>query len=148
MTTLGRRVSILLVEDNPGDVEMVTEAIDEWNVRKELAVASDGTEAMKFLRKEPPFSDVRTPDLILLDLNLPRRSGMDVLEEVKCDPDLRLIPVIVLTSSASDQDLINSFKLHANCYILKPASFDKLVEAVKAIECLWFKVAVQPPKVG
>ncbi|SNB46567.1 response regulator [Geobacter sp. DSM 9736] len=141
---MGGKLNILLVEDNPGDVELVREALADSTVRSELHVAADGVLAMQYLRREGEFSQSQRPDLILLDLNLPRKSGIDVLREMKSDPDLQFIPVIVLTSSKSDDDILRSYSLHANCYVTKPVDFDQFMSVVKSIEEFWLAVVKLP----
>jgi two-component system, chemotaxis family, response regulator Rcp1 len=139
-----RPVEILLVEDNPGDVRLTREALKEGKVRNNLYVASDGMKALAFLRREGEFSDAPRPDLILLDLNLPRKDGREVLEEVKADPQLRLIPVVILTSSQAEQDIVRAYDLHANCYISKPVDLDQFITVVKSIEDFWFSIVKLP----
>lgn len=130
-------VNILLVEDNPGDVRLTIEALRESKVLATLQVARDGLEALAVLRQEPPFAEARRPDLILLDLNLPRMDGRQVLETVKADTDLRQIPVVVLTTSAAEQDILQAYNLHANCYITKPVDMDQFIRVVQAIDNFW-----------
>jgi CheY-like chemotaxis protein len=140
----GQPIEILLVEDNPGDVRLTIEALREGKVRNNLNVARDGVEALAFLRREAVYADAPRPDLILLDLNLPRKSGFDVLAEIKVDPDLKRIPVVVLTTSEFDQDVCRSYDLHANCYICKPVDLERFVTVVKSIEDFWFTVVKLP----
>ncbi|MEW5747084.1 MAG: response regulator [Nitrospirota bacterium] len=140
----GKVVDILLVEDNPGDVELIREALSEGKVRNELHVASDGVQAMQFLRREGPYAEVPCPDLILLDLNLPRMSGREVLEEIKSDPELKFIPVVVLTSSKEEEDILRSYNLHANCYITKPVNFEQFLTVVRSIEDFWLTLVKLP----
>jgi len=142
----GRLVEILLVEDNPGDVLLTQEALKEGKVLNKLFVARDGSEALKFLHKEAPFQNVPTPDIILLDLNLPKVNGREVLAEVKSDPRLRRIPVVVLTTSKAEQDIARSYDLHANCYITKPLDLDQFIEVVKSIEDFWLTIVKLPEK--
>ena len=137
-------IEILLVEDNPGDARLAAEALNENKVRNNLHHVLDGVEAMRFLRREAPYSGVPVPDLILLDLNLPRKDGREVLEEIKGDPELRLVPVVVLTTSAAERDLIKSYNLHANAYIIKPMDLDRFIEVVQAIESFWFTIVKLP----
>jgi CheY-like chemotaxis protein len=147
MTTgveLGRSVEILLVEDNPGDVDLAREGLAEGKLRIKLHVVTDGEEAMAFLRRQGVYSDAPLPDLILLDLNLPRKDGREVLSEVKADKELSTIPVVVLTSSKSEEDIIKSYHLHANCYIAKPITFHEFVKVVKLIEEFWFTIVTLP----
>ena len=140
----GRPMEILLVEDNPGDVRLAAEALAEANVLNHLSVAEDGVEALAFLHREGRYATAPHPDLILLDLNLPRKDGREVLLEVKYDPDLRRIPVIVLTTSQADEDVLNSYDAHANLYISKPKDFDQFMDAVKLIEGFWMTVLKFP----
>jgi chemotaxis family two-component system response regulator Rcp1 len=137
-------IEILLVEDNPGDARLAAEALKENKVRNNLHHVLDGVEAMRFLRREAPHAGVPVPDLILLDLNLPRKDGREVLEEIKGDPELRLVPVVVLTTSAAERDLIKSYNLHANAYIIKPIDLDRFIEVVQAIETFWFTIVKLP----
>ena len=141
-------VEILLVEDNPGDVRLTQEALKETKVLNRLNVVSDGFEAMAYLRKENGFSDAVSPDLILLDLNLPRKDGREILKEIKSDPALRRIPVVILTVSQAEQDIMKTYDLHANCYITKPINLDQFVEVVKAIEDFWLTIVKLPPRNG
>ena len=141
----GRPVEILLVEDNPGDVRLTREALREGKVRNNLAVAFDGVEAMAYLRKEGEHAGAVRPDLILLDLNLPRKDGREVLNEIKCDPSLRNIPVVVLTSSQADDDIARVYDLHANCYVTKPVDLDQFIRVVESIEDFWFTIVKLPP---
>ncbi len=137
-------IEILLVEDNPGDARLAAEALKENKVRNNLHQVRDGVEAMRFLRREAPYAGVPVPDLILLDLNLPRKDGREVLEEIKGDPELRLVPVVVLTTSAAERDLIKSYNLHANAYVIKPIDLDRFIEVVRAIESFWFTIVKLP----
>ncbi len=135
-----RPIEILLVEDNPGDVRLTQEALGEAKVRNNLAVAKDGVEALRYLRRETPFEDATRPDLILLDLNLPRKDGREVLAEIKADPDLRRLPVVVLTTSSAEKDVLESYNLYANCYITKPVDLDQFVRIVSSIEDFWLTI--------
>ena len=137
-------IEILLVEDNPGDARLAQEALKESKVHNNLHHVADGVEALRFLRREDQYADAPPPDLILLDLNLPRKDGREVLAEVKEDPDLRLIPVVVLTTSEAERDLIKSYDLHANAYVVKPIDLDRFIEIVHAIEHFWFSVVKLP----
>jgi len=139
-------VEILLVEDNPGDVRLTIEALKEAKVHNRLSVVSDGVEALAFLRNEGPYADAPRPDLILLDLNLPRKDGREVLAEVKSDPDLKLIPVVVLTTSRAEKDLFQAYESHANCYITKPVDFQQFLTVIKSIEDFWLSIVKLPPK--
>ena len=139
-----RPIEILLVEDNPGDVRLTQEALGEAKVRNNLAVARDGVEALSYLRREPPFEDATRPDLVLLDLNLPRKDGREVLAEIKADPALRRLPVVVLTTSSAEKDVLESYNLYANCYITKPVDLDQFVGIVSSIEDFWLTIVKLP----
>jgi chemotaxis family two-component system response regulator Rcp1 len=140
-------IEILLVEDNPGDARLAAEALKENKVRNNLYHVKDGVEAMRFLRRQAEYADAPLPDLVLLDLNLPRKDGHEVLKEMKGDAKLRLIPVVVLTTSAAERDLIKSYNLHANAYVVKPMSLDRFVEVVQAVEEFWLSI-VRLPRVS
>ena len=140
----GKPIDILLVEDNPGDVRLTKEAFKEGKVRNNLHAVEDGMEAMAFLRKEGKYADVPRPDLILLDLNMPRKSGREVLAEVKSDEDLKSIPIVVLTTSKAEEDVLKSYNMHANCYITKPVDMDQFTKVVKTIEEFWFSIVRLP----
>jgi chemotaxis family two-component system response regulator Rcp1 len=140
----GRPIEILLVEDNPGDVRLTVEALKEGKVSNHLHVAKDGVEALAFLRQEGKYADAHRPDVILLDLNLPKKDGREVLEEIKADEHLRRIPVVVLTTSSSEQDVLRSYDLHANCYITKPVDLEQFMDVVKGIEDFWLSVVKLP----
>jgi chemotaxis family two-component system response regulator Rcp1 len=137
-------IEILLVEDSPGDVRLTREAFKDAKVHIKLHVASDGAEAMDFLNCEGKHANAPRPDLILLDLNLPKKDGREVLEEIKESPSLKSIPVVILTTSASDADILRSYKLHANCYITKPVGLDGFLEVVKSIDSFWLSVVKLP----
>ena len=139
-----RPIEILLVEDNPGDVRLTQEALGEAKVRNNLAVAKDGVEALSYLRREPPFEEASRPDLILLDLNLPRKDGREVLAEIKADANLRRLPVVVLTTSSAEKDVLESYNLYANCYITKPVDLDQFVRIVSSIEDFWLTIVKLP----
>lgn len=141
---MSRPIEVLLVEDNPGDVRLTREALKEGKVHNNLHVAPDGVEALAFLRREGRYADAVRPDLILLDLNLPRKGGREVLEEIKGDPALRHIPVVILTSSQAEQDIARAYDLHANCYISKPVDLDQFITVVRSIEDFWFTVVKLP----
>jgi two-component system, chemotaxis family, response regulator Rcp1 len=141
---MGRPVEILLVEDNPGDVRLTQEALRESKVRNNLHVAVDGVEALAYLRREGRYAEVTRPDLVLLDLNLPRKDGREVLAEMKEDEQLRRIPVVVLTTSRAEQDIVKTYNLHANCYISKPVDLDQFITVVKSIEDFWFTIVTLP----
>jgi CheY-like chemotaxis protein len=140
----GNLVEILLVEDNPGDVRLTREAMKEGKMRNNLSVAEDGVEAMAFLRREGKYADAPRPDVVLLDLNLPRKNGRTVLEEIKADPDLRRIPVVILTSSKAEEDILDSYDSHANCYVTKPGDLEQFIEVVKSIEGFWVQIVKLP----
>lgn len=140
-------VNILLIEDNPGDVRLTQEAFKEGRLTVNLDVTMDGVEALKFLRKEAPYTEALTPDLILLDLNLPKRDGREVLQEVKTDSQLKRIPVVILTTSNAEQDILKSYNLHVNCYINKPVDFDKFFNVIQQIEDFWLSTAILPTTV-
>lgn len=137
-------IEILLVEDNPGDVRLTIEALHEGKVRNRLSVAEDGEEALDFLYRRGKHANATRPDLILLDLNLPRKDGREVLAEIKQDSDLRRIPVVVLTTSEAEQDILRSYELHANCYITKPVDLERFLLVVKAIDEFWLSVVKLP----
>lgn len=137
-------IEILLVEDNAGDVQLTREAFEEAKVRNRLHVVCDGVEAMRFLRQEGPYAEQPRPDLVLLDLNLPRKSGLEVLAEVKTDPELRQIPVVVLTTSQAETDITQSYSRYANAYISKPVDLDKFLEVVRSLEHFWLAVVRLP----
>jgi CheY-like chemotaxis protein len=139
-----RPIEILLIEDNPGDARLTQEALREGRVRNRLSHVIDGVEAMAFVRREPPFADAPRPDLILLDLNLPRKDGREVLAELKADPRLRLIPVVVLTTSEAEQDILRAYELHGNCYITKPVDLEKFLDIVRAVENFWLAIVKLP----
>ncbi len=137
-------IDILLVEDDPGDVLMTQEAFEEHKVRNRLSVVADGVDAMRFLRREGEFADAPRPDLVLLDLNLPRRGGREVLEDIKGDPELRSIPVVVLTTSSAEEDILRSYDLHANAYVTKPVDFERFIEVVRQIDDFFVSVVRLP----
>ncbi len=141
---IGRPIDILLVEDNPGDVRLTIEALRESKVRNNLHVATDGVEAMAFLRGEGKHANVVRPDLVLLDLNLPRKDGRQVLAEIKADPGLKTIPVVVLTTSRAEQDVLRSYELQANCYISKPVDLEQFITVVRSIEDFWLTIVTLP----
>jgi two-component system, chemotaxis family, response regulator Rcp1 len=141
----GRAIEIMLVEDNPGDVRLTREALKEAKVRNSLSVAGDGVEAMAFLRREGTHSAAPRPDIILLDLNLPRKDGRQVLAEIKADPELRRLPVVILTTSKAEEDILKTYDLHANCFITKPVDFDQFVKVVHSIEHFWLSIVTLPP---
>jgi CheY-like chemotaxis protein len=140
----GRPVVILLAEDNPGDVRLTREALKAAKVNNTLHVVEDGVETMAFLHREGEYADAPRPDVILLDLNLPRKDGREALAEIKSDPDLRAIPVVILTSSELEDDVIKAYDLHANCYTTKPVELDQFLHIVKAISDFWLTIVKLP----
>ncbi|MGO9572618.1 MAG: response regulator [Desulfomonilaceae bacterium] len=139
-------IEILLVEDNPGDVRLTREALKDGKIVNNLHVAEDGVDALAFLRREGKYHNAVRPELILLDLNLPKKDGREVLAEIKADNDLKRIPVVILTSSAAEQDIVKSYNLHANCYVTKPVDLDQFINVVKSIEHFWLSVVKLPPE--
>jgi CheY-like chemotaxis protein len=137
-------IDILMVEDNLGDVRLTKESLNHAKVRNRLSVVGDGIEAIRYLRKEGPYSEVARPDLILLDLNLPKKSGHEILKEIKQDSSLKRIPVVVMTSSPAEEDIIKSYDLHANCYVTKPVDFVQFNKIVKSVEDFWMSVVKLP----
>jgi CheY-like chemotaxis protein len=146
MGALARPIEVLLVEDNPADVRLTREAFKTGRVGSRLSVVSDGVEAMEFLHRTGKYTEAPRPDLVLLDLNLPRKSGREVLQEIKTDPVLRRIPVMVLTTSNAAQDLDRAYNLHANCYVAKPVDFEQFLSVVRSIEHFWFNIVTLPAK--
>jgi two-component system, chemotaxis family, response regulator Rcp1 len=139
---------VLLVEDNPGDVRLTREALKDAKVHINLHVASDGVEAMAFLNREGKYAEVPRPEMILLDLNLPRKDGRQVLEEIKATPALMTIPIVILTTSESEEDILRSYRLHANCYISKPVDLDGFLKVVKSIDNFWLSIVKLPHELG
>jgi len=139
-------VEILLAEDNPGDVKLTEKALEQGHIINNLHVVTDGVEAMQFLRQEGEYADKPRPDLVLLDLNMPRKDGKEVLKDVKDDPDLRRIPIVVLTSSEAEEDIVRSYDLHANAYLTKPVDFSGFLDIVEHIEDFWLSVVKMPPE--
>ncbi len=139
-------IEVLLVEDDPGDVLMTREAFEEHKVRNRLTVVSDGADALAYLRKLEPYTDAVRPDLVLLDLNLPKRDGREVLAEVKNDESLRQIPVVVLTTSQAEEDVLRSYRLHANAYVTKPVDFEQFINVVRRIDDFFVSVVKLPPR--
>ena len=140
----GRPIRILLVEDNPGDARLAIEALRAGKVENELLVVEDGVRAMECLCQQGEFVNRARPDLILLDLNLPKKNGREVLAEIKADEDLKRIPVVVLTTSKDEQDVLKSYELNANCYVSKPVDFDQFIDVVRSIENFWLSVVTLP----
>ncbi len=140
----GQSFKILLVEDNPADVRLTKEALKDAKMHHELHVVMDGVAAMDFLHRTGDYADAPHPDLILLDLNLPKKDGREVLEEIKMDPNLKRIPVVVLTTSRAEEDVIKSYNLHANCYVTKPVNLDQFAKIVCSIEDFWLTVVKLP----
>lgn len=138
-------IDILLVEDSPGDVRLTQEALAEGKIRTNLHVATDGEQALQFLRRQEPYADAPRPDLIMLDLNLPRVDGREVLANIKADSSLRLIPVVVLTTSSANEDIHRVYGLNANCYITKPVDYDQFIRVVRSIEDFWLTIVRLPP---
>ena len=141
-----RPIEILLIEDNPGDVDLTKEALQDAKVRNRLNVVDDGAKAVDFLFKKGEYADAPRPDIILLDLNLPKKDGRQVLKEIKADPRLAEIPVVILTTSQADEDILRSYQLHANCYITKPVDFKQFMLVVKSIEDFWLTVVKLPTR--
>lgn len=141
-----RPIEILLVEDNAGDIRLTQEALREGRVRNNLTIAKDGTEALAILRREPLYGEAARPDLVLLDLNLPKIDGRQVLADMKADPVLRRIPVVVLTTSKAEEDILRTYDLHANAYITKPVDFDQFIRIIQAIEEFWLTIVTLPGK--
>ncbi len=139
-----RPIEILIVEDNPGDIRLTIEALKDSKLKNNLHIVENGEDAIAFLKKQGKFQNSPRPDLILLDLNLPKKNGRDVLAEIKNDPKLRRIPVVVLTTSSAEEDIIRSYDLHANCYITKPVDFEQFIKVVKKIEDFWFTIVKLP----
>ncbi len=138
-------VEILLVEDNPGDVRLTVEALNESKIFNNLHIVEDGIEALAFLRKEDKYERKPRPDLILLDLNLPKKDGREVLEEIKKEDPLKRIPVVILTSSSAEEDIMKTYDHHANCFITKPVDINQFIKVVKAISNFWFRIVKLPP---
>ena len=146
--TSAEPLEVLLVEDSPGDVRLTKEALKDAKVHINLRVVRDGIDAMAFLMREGEYATVPRPDLILLDLNLPRKDGREVLKEIKENPELKSIPVVILTTSASEADILRSYLLHANCYITKPVNLDGFLTVVKSIDSFWLSIVKLPPNPG
>lgn len=145
---LTKPIEILLVEDNPADIRLAKEALKDGRVMNNLSVATDGLEALNFLRQTGRYSDSPVPDLILLDLNLPKKSGLEVLQAIKADHSLKRIPVVILTTSKAEEDIVKSYNLSANCFITKPIDLKQFLEVIKTIEEFWLTIVSLPPKNG
>jgi CheY-like chemotaxis protein len=143
--SMGRAVEILLVEDNPADVRLTKEALKESKIRNRLNVVENGVEAMAYLRQEGKYARAVRPDLILLDLNLPLKDGREVLADIKADKDLKIIPIVILTTSKAEQDIVRTYNLHANCYVTKPVDLEQFMTVVRAIEDFWLTIVKLPP---
>lgn len=144
---MAKNIDILLVDDNEDDVDLTTEALTSSKIHvKSLNVVSDGIEAMAYLRREGKYKDAVKPSLIFLDLNMPRKNGREVLQEIKADENLKTIPVVILTTSDDEVDVVQSYNLHANCYVRKPVDLNELIKVVKAIDTFWFTVVELPPR--
>lgn len=146
MFETSKPIEVLLVEDDPGDVMMTQEAFADYKIANKLSVVTNGEDAIAYMRKQGRFAGVPTPDLVLLDLNLPRRNGREVLRDIKEDPDLRRVPVVVLTTSASEEDVLAAYDLHANAYVRKPVDFEQFVAAVRAIDDFFITIVRLPPR--
>lgn len=144
MDPLGRPADFLLVEDNPGDVRLTQEALKNHKVKNNLHVVTDGEEAMDFLHRRGKYQNAPRPDIILLDLNLPKKDGREVLAEIKSDPDLKTIPVVVITSSEAEQDIVKSYNLNANCYVTKPVDLDQFIKVVQSVNEFWLTIVKLP----
>ncbi|MCY3957372.1 MAG: response regulator [Chloroflexi bacterium] len=142
----GAPIEILLVEDNPGDVRLTQEAVREAKIRNTLNVVNDGEQAIAYVRRQGEYADRPRPDLILLDLNLPRKDGREVLQDLKCDPDLHRIPVVVLTSSEAEQDILRTYDLYANAYVTKPVDLEQFMRVVSSIQDFWLNIVKLPPE--
>ncbi len=138
-------IAILLVEDNPADVRLTQEAIKEGKVRNTMYAVNDGVEALAFLRRTGKYASADIPDLILLDLNLPKKSGLEVLAEIKLDEELKHIPIVILTTSQAEEDIVRSYDLHANAYVTKPVNLQQFIDVVKSIEEFWLEIVKLPP---
>jgi two-component system, chemotaxis family, response regulator Rcp1 len=145
--TMAKPIEILLIEDSPSDVALTIEALQEGKIGNNLNRVADGVEAMAYLRQQGNFAKSPRPDLIMLDLNLPKKDGREVLRELKNDPSLKFIPIIVLTTSRADKDVLQSYELNANCYITKPVDFQQFIDVVKSIEHFWLTVVTLPNRI-
>ncbi len=147
LENVGRAAEFLLVEDNPGDVRLTCEALTESKVKNNLSVVGDGLEAMAFLRREGKYAAAPRPDVILLDLNLPKKNGLEVLEEIKADSSLKRIPVVIVTSSEAEQDILKTYDLHVNCYVNKPVDLEQFIKVVQSIETFWLTIVKLPSEI-
>jgi two-component system, chemotaxis family, response regulator Rcp1 len=145
-STVSNPIEILLVEDNPGDVRLIKEVFKDAKIFNSMQVAYDGEAAMEILRREGEYSDAAFPDLILLDLNLPKKDGREVLREIKSDSKLQCVPVVILTTSNAEEDLIETYRMNANCYITKPVDLDQFINVVKSIENFWLSIVKLPTR--
>jgi CheY-like chemotaxis protein len=144
METIYEPIEILLVEDNPGDVRLTQEVLNDGKVRNNMSVVKDGMDAVSFLQQTGEYADAPRPDIVLLDLNLPKKDGREVLAEIKADSDLKNIPVVVLTTSGAEQDIVKAYDLHANCYITKPVDLDQFIRVIRSIEDFWLTIVKLP----
>lgn len=144
--TQSRNIEILIVEDSPSDAKLMMHMLNMAKLHNNVHLVRDGVEALAFLKKANPYEDVPRPDLIMLDLNMPRMNGFEVLEKIKTDPDLRLIPAVVMTTSDADEDVIKSYERYANCYVTKPVDFEQFMAVVQSIDAFWFSIVKLPPK--
>ena len=144
METIYEPIEILLVEDNPGDVRLTQEVLNDGKVRNNMSVVKDGMDAVSFLKQTGEYADAPRPDIVLLDLNLPKKDGREVLAEIKADSDLKNIPVVVLTTSGAEQDIVKAYDLHANCYITKPVDLDQFIRVIRSIEDFWLTIVKLP----
>lgn len=147
LENMGRAAEFLLVEDNPGDVRLTCEALTESKVKNNLSIVGDGMEAMAFLRREGTYTDAPRPDVILLDLNLPKKNGLEVLAEIKADANLKRIPVVIITSSEAEQDVLRTYDLHVNCYVNKPVDLEQFIKVVQSIETFWLTIVKLPSEI-
>lgn len=139
-------IDILVVEDNPGDARLIKEVLNDNKIYSTLFIVNDGVEAMNFLHKEGKYKNVPIPDLVILDLNLPKKDGREVLSEIKADDELKHIPIVIMTISQAEEDILKTYNLHANCYITKPIDLNQFIKVVKSIEDFWFSIVKLPPK--
>lgn len=144
--SVGKPIEILLIEDNPGDIRLTVEALNESKIINNLNIVMDGEEALNYLKKKGKFSGRKRPELILLDLNLPKKDGREILAEIKADENLKLIPVVILTTSEAEEDILKTYQLHANCYITKPVNIDQFIKVVQTIGDFWFSIVKLPPE--